>query len=134
MASLDLGKVEELFADLARHNVGITIEGGGEPTVHPDFVRIVSLAQRYKLDIGLISNGVKPLGESALAFKWIRVSIDASRPEEYVVEKGLQHFGTVLENVRTLGSMPERPFLLGIGYVLTKRNSGRLPGVHRPYG
>ena len=32
-ASQQLERLELLFMDLAKHNVGVTIEGGGEPTV-----------------------------------------------------------------------------------------------------
>ena len=127
-ASQNLARIDELFSEFSRHNVGITIEGGGEPTVYPHFADVVALAQRYKLDLGLITNGVKPLGELARAFKWIRISIDASHPEEYFLEKGVQRFEEVLRNIATLTQLPDRPYLLGIGYVMTNRNTGRFLG------
>lgn len=123
MASQDLSKLEALFADFAKHNVGVTIEGGGEPTVHRHFAEIVGLAQRYKLDIGLISNGVKPILELANAFKWIRISIDAASTSEYILEKGVQRFDKVMENLKNLAALPQRQFLLGVGYVMTNRNT-----------
>ena len=50
------------------------------------------MTERFGLDIGLITNGVRPLTEFADAFKWIRVSIDASTPDEYMIEKGVQRY------------------------------------------
>lgn len=126
MASLSLEALDALFADLAAHDVGITIEGGGEPTVHKRFPDIVASARKHGCDLGLITNGVRPLAEFADAFKWIRVSIDASNEEEYLLEKGVQKFERVMENVAALGAMPEREFMLGVGYVMTNRNSAGL--------
>jgi radical SAM protein with 4Fe4S-binding SPASM domain len=126
LASLPLATIESLFAEFAQHHVGVTIEGGGEPTVYKHFAEVVALAARHKLDIGLITNGIRPLASLANQFKWIRISMDASCAEEYVAEKGVQRYDKVRANIATLGALPDKRFLLGVGYVMTRRNTGRL--------
>jgi len=126
LASLPLAAVEALFREFAQHQVGVTIEGGGEPTVYKHFADVVALATRHKLDIGLITNGIRPLTALANEFKWIRISMDASSPAEYFAEKGVQRYDKVRANIAALGAVPDKRFLLGIGYVMTSRNTGRL--------
>lgn len=125
-ASLPLASIESLFREFAQHDVGVTIEGGGEPTVHKHFAEVVELADRYNLDVGLITNGVRSLVDVANAFKWIRISIDASSPAEYLAEKGVQRYAKVRDNIAALGAVEDKRFLLGLGYVMTRRNTGRL--------
>lgn len=126
LASLPLATVEALFLEFAQHGVGVTIEGGGEPTVYKHFAEVVALAARHRLDIGLITNGIRPLASFANEFKWIRISMDASSPAEYLAEKGVQRYARVLANIAALGAVADKRFLLGIGYVMTRRNTARL--------
>ena len=126
LATLPLATVEALFREFAPHKVGVTIEGGGEPTVYKPFPQVVELAHRHGLDIGLITNGIRPLAAFANGFKWVRVSVDATSPEEYFAEKGVQRYGKVMDNIAALGALPDKRFLLGIGFVMTRRNTSRL--------
>jgi radical SAM protein with 4Fe4S-binding SPASM domain len=125
-AELGLKELERLFADLSRQNVGITMEGGGEPTVHPRFAEVVEMARSFHLPLGLITNGIVRLGELARAFLWIRVSVDSASRDEFLLEKGADGFNRVLSNLKALAEMPGRPFLLGVGYVMTNRNVSSL--------
>lgn len=125
-AQLPVEVLDRLFADLAPHGVGVTLEGGGEPTVHPAFGEVVASARRHGLELGLITNGVRPLTEHAGAFQWVRVSVDAATAEEYLVEKGADCFEKVMQNLAALAQGP-REYLLGAGYVITNRNADQLP-------
>ena len=120
LATLPLTTVEALFREFAPHKVGVTIEGGGEPTVYKPFPQVVELAARHGLDVGLITNGIRPLAAFANAFKWIRVSVDATSRAEYLAEKGVDRYTRVLDNIAALGAQPDKRFLLGIGYVMTQ--------------
>ncbi|HPG30596.1 MAG TPA: radical SAM protein, partial [bacterium] len=63
---------------------GITIEGGGEPTLHPDFCEIVEYIVKSGMSVGMITNGTNlNYGNLIDKFEWIRVSLDASDREEY---------------------------------------------------
>ncbi len=123
--SLDL--LKNLFADLAEGGAkGITIEGGGEPTRAEFFAGALLAVREHGLAAGLITNGLDLFHEGQppdfyRKFEWIRVSLDAASPGQYLELKGLDGFDRVLDNLTRLAARaPET--LLGVGYVLTNRN------------
>ena len=122
---LDRSVLKTLFADLSQGGTrGITIEGGGEPTISPNFNWAVDEAQNYGLALGLISNGLdfKPDKEQQRAFEWIRISLDAASPAQYQYLKGADSYQRLLTNLRHLAENKEKTSTLGLGYVLTAHN------------
>ena len=115
--------------DIKNTNIGITIEGGGEPTVYSLFEDFVLEAAKREINLGLISNGVKSFNwELVKHFRWIRISVDASTPEEYSIEKGFDKFDEVLDNISQM-CKNKKDTLIGVGYVLTKRNCENIPNL-----
>lgn len=119
-------KKETVF-DLLRYfgqvGTGVTLEGGGEPTIHPQFHEVVKYGYECGVDMGLITNGTVDLSESLNKLKWVRVSLDSSNREEYIQEKGKDFYNRVFENLKKYqGTRNIRECFLGIGYVLTTRN------------
>lgn len=126
-ATLDVQVIEKLFREFWRHGTGVTIEGGGEPTTHPEFKRILDIGREMNLDMGLISNGVTDISDCVDRLKWIRVSLDSSTCEEYKREKGVDCFERVLENLEKMSKARDsRKTFIGVGYVLTTRNQSNL--------
>jgi MoaA/NifB/PqqE/SkfB family radical SAM enzyme len=125
---LNQGILSRLFSDLKSGGTrGITIEGGGEPTISPLFPKAVELAQRDGLKLGLITNGyslfTKTINSNLYeAFQWIRVSLDASNETQFEHLKGKSGFERTLKNMELLSKLKEPP-TLGVGYVLTEENS-----------
>ena len=124
---LDMALLEKLFEDLARGGtLGVTIEGGGEPTLSPLFPAAARAARARGLAVGLITNGLDLFGRGRSLsdyrdFEWIRVSLDAADPETYRRLKGRDGFGEVMAGLAGLAAL--KPALtLGAGYVLTNRN------------
>ncbi|MDE6947289.1 MAG: radical SAM protein [Anaeroplasmataceae bacterium] len=126
-ATLDLKVIEKLFCEFGNHGTGVTLEGGGEPTLHPCFRQVVETGKKFNIDMGLITNGIMDISEFVQAFRWIRVSLDSSTKEEYRREKGVDCFERVLENLEKISQTrkPKETFL-GVGYVLTTRNGANL--------
>lgn len=126
-ATLDLKVIEKLFCELGRSGTGVTLEGGGEPTLHPCFREVVEVGKKFHIDMGLISNGIIDISDYVKEFKWIRISLDSSTKAEYRREKGVDCFERVLENLGKMSSArdPEKTFI-GVGYVLTTRNKDHL--------
>lgn len=126
-ATLELHVIKKLFREFWQHGTGITLEGGGEPTLHPAFREIVETGEQMNLDLGLISNGTTDISDCADKLKWIRISLDSSTPEEYIREKGVDCFEQVLGNIKKMSHArdPQKTFI-GVGYVLTTRNQSEL--------
>tara|TARA_R100001244_G_scaffold129386_4_gene100829 strand:+ start:118 stop:1053 length:936 start_codon:yes stop_codon:yes gene_type:complete len=59
-----------------RGTKAVSIEGGGEPTVHPDFNLLVSSLAGLGLEVGLLTNGtrLKSIEPVMGLFTWVRVS------------------------------------------------------------
>lgn len=64
---------------------------------------------------------VLSIRELLKCFTFIRVSLDAATPEEYVTEKGKDCFKNVIENIRYIKENSES-VVLGVSYVLNNRN------------
>ena len=68
--------------------LSVILLGGGEPTLHKDFVEIVNYLKGKKLGIGVVTNGsrLEKVSEVVRLFEekdWIRISIDAAREETF---------------------------------------------------
>jgi MoaA/NifB/PqqE/SkfB family radical SAM enzyme len=118
--------LEKLFQDLRGGGTkGVTIEGGGEPTLAPFFPQAAQIAVSLGLQIGLITNGLDLFSENTppsfyRLFQWIRVSLDAATPSEYERLKGYAGFEKVLANLKILADL--KTPTVGVGYVLTNQN------------
>jgi len=124
---LSLELLGNLFADLAAGGArGVTIEGGGEPTLAPMFEAAALAAVSRGLAVGLITNGLELFPDHISPdiykkFEWIRVSLDAADRRQYLKMKGVDGFDQVLSNLGRLSETnPE--LTLGAGYVLTNQN------------
>ncbi|WP_320040099.1 radical SAM protein [uncultured Desulfobacter sp.] len=127
-ATIDTSVVMRLADDLRTHGTkGVVIEGGGEPTLHPDFNRIVRHLAGIGLSLGLITNGLLPLPPEIIScFEWIRVSLDACNEKEFRALKGSDGFGQVISNIQTMVSHCP---VVGVGYVLTNQNHDALENL-----
>lgn len=124
---LTLPILERLFNTLAQGGArGVTIEGGGEPTVSDLFEPAIKSALAHGLAVGLITNGLDLFSgrydpEIYQRLEWIRVSLDAADRRQYLKTKGVDGFDRVLANLGRLAELvPE--VTLGVGYVLTNQN------------
>lgn len=122
----------KLLAELASHGTGITLEGGGEPTLHPDFRKIVYTGRTYGASMGLITNGVVDISDVIKYFRWVRVSLDATTAEEYIKEKKVNRFDDVIKNLKNFSQMRDTACTqIGVGFVLTNRNHHMFPELIR---
>lgn len=124
---MDMSVLRKLFTDLAAGGTrGITIEGGGEPTLADFFEDAVLAARGEGLAVGLISNGLAMFsaGRNPAVYKnfeWIRLSLDAADPDQYLSLKGVDGFEQSLANLGRLAELAPDS-VLGVGYVLTRHN------------
>lgn len=129
-ATLEINLVKNLLREFGEHGTGVTLEGGGEPTLYPQFGEVTAIGERFGVDMGLISNGTVDISDCVEKLKWIRISLDSSTREEYIGEKGVDCFERILKNLEKISAArnPQKTFV-GVGYVLTTRNQGNLLGL-----
>ena len=102
----------------------ITWTGGGEPTLHPDYDRIIEYAGQ-RIDQGIYTNGAHISPERAGLMKrnmqWVYVSLDAADREAYKACKGVDAFAKVCSGVSFLANASGKA-TVGVGYLLTRDN------------
>jgi MoaA/NifB/PqqE/SkfB family radical SAM enzyme len=111
--SLSFEQVKRLTDELADvfKAKSVIISGGGEPLLHPDFIRILNYIKGRGLKIGLNSNGLSLNEDKAKAIldscTYFRVSLDAGTPEMYKKTHGLGRdaFDRVVGNIRMFSSL-----------------------------
>lgn len=134
-------KAIEILDDCRNLGVkAIQFTGGGEPTVHPEHLRLFEFAQILGMETSLVTNGVifRPGWQKVLPkMKWVRVSVDAGRAEEYSAVRRVkpEFYEKVLANITALAAEIKQQgtdCLLGVGYVITRENwSDMYEGVLR---
>lgn len=101
-------KLSEILTDCAEMGVkSIQISGGGEPTIYPQFKKLLERIIDLGLEFALITNGTRindnmiPLLSQA---QWIRFSLDAGTEKTYAELRKVpeNQFETVLANISKL--------------------------------
>jgi len=83
----------------------MTFSGGGEPTLHPEFSKIVNCCRQAGLELGLMTNGAysNDLNDViADNMTWVRVSLDTLDRVHYKQWKGIDRLDQVLSNISLL--------------------------------
>jgi MoaA/NifB/PqqE/SkfB family radical SAM enzyme len=90
MSSGDLVGVIDGLAELGVS--ALTLGGGGEPSLHPDFVAIVRHAASRGLEVGVLTNGAGLDGNAIDALvrsaSFVRISLDATEPATFARIRG----------------------------------------------
>ena len=124
-------KALEVIDDLVSMGVkSLELTGGGEPTVHPKHIQIITKAINSGLDLGLITNGVlmKPeLAEILTKASWCRFSIDAGNPETYSRIRCVpsKTYDKVMENIKILAearNSTNSSLVIGTSFIVTDEN------------
>jgi radical SAM protein with 4Fe4S-binding SPASM domain len=126
---MDADTLAWLFDDLAAGGTrGVTIEGGGEPTISELFTAAVDMARQRGLGVGLITNGVDyPYRDRLDALEWVRVSLDAATDQQFLKHKGRDAFEQVMANLADMARRSrDTGTVIGVGYVVTRHNQAGL--------
>jgi len=111
--TLDFYQVKELVDQMSNDFdlKSIIISGGGEPTLHKNFIEILYYIKSKGISIGLNSNGVAITEKKAVAIleccTYLRISLDAGTPEMYAITHGDNErtFNKVLSNMKVISSL-----------------------------
>lgn len=115
-----------MLEQLARAGVkSVTWTGGGEPTLHPHFDAIVTLAADLGLEQGIYTHGGHINSERAALlrrrFAWVYISLDAHDRESYREYKGVDRWDKVMDNIQHL-VYATGPATIGVGCLLHEHN------------
>jgi MoaA/NifB/PqqE/SkfB family radical SAM enzyme len=87
----------------------ITLTGGGEPTLNPDFAESIKYAGKHKIDTGIITNGINLHQSDIITIlsyaKWCRISLDAGDNTTYQHIRGVSKYEQVITNIKDLLSL-----------------------------
>jgi len=129
-------KCFEIIDDCVEMGVkAIQFTGGGEPTIHPNFVEIVQYAQDKGLDTALVTNGnmlhVNEVRQVCINMVWVRVSIDASSSVYYGEVRGVpeKSFYTMIGGLMKLcaeAKAENSSVVIGTGFVTTPENHDQI--------
>jgi len=106
----------------------IEITGGGEPTLWPAFDELVESLERYKREIGLVTNGsnlsekrIKLISKACL---WVRVSMDSATQKTHkaIHRTGNDDFKRRLNNIKKIAKQKRKDLTLGISFIITPEN------------
>ena len=90
----------------------ITWTGGGEPTVHKDFFKLLGMAWDLGLDNGLLTNGslLKKEYDRQLLKQlvFLRISMAGGNREAYKKVQGRDDFDLVIDNLRRIGKLKKK--------------------------
>jgi radical SAM protein with 4Fe4S-binding SPASM domain len=114
--------------------------GGGEPLLNKETTSAIVKAKKSGLEVGLITSALVPISEEDAIdlvnhCDFIRVSLDASSPEEYQYSHGLgkNALDLVINNIILLGrtkienQISDSRCSLGVGFLTNKET---LPGMY----
>lgn len=111
----------------------VILIGGGEPTLHPDFVRVVLLVKSLRLQCAIVSNGAhnERIGAAIYALEkgdWVRLSLDAGTDSTFQALHRPRKAVTLDHICRTAASLkrqqPEVQF--GFSFVVMWDGTGQM--------
>lgn len=119
-------KAKEILLDAKELGAkAVQFTGGGEPSVHPDWVGIIEYAGELGLERGLVTNGTK-LDQCPSDLDWVRISVDAGTAETYQSVRKSDRYDEVLNKVCDFTARAHQSCVVGIGFVVTPDNYGEI--------
>jgi len=128
---MPLDKALEIVEDCAEIGVqAIQFTGGGEPTIYPEFGKVVRRVLELGMKFSLVSNGVRitpALAELIVQGSWVRISLDAGWEETYVKTRRVHrsHWTKAQNAIMYLRDAQRRlgtGCSIGVGFVVTPDN------------
>ena len=92
----------------------VCLAGGGEPSLHPDFLNFIKECGKNKLDLGVVTNGFNIKEDTYKIIcencRFIGFSMDAGRDADYENTKGVKkdYFNVVINNIKGLANYKKK--------------------------
>ena len=133
-ATLDTKVVIRTLPELIKYGTkAITWTGGGEPTVHKDFFKLLDISYKLGLDNGMLTNGSllkKEHDEQLLKqLNFLRISMAGGNKKAYHKVQGRDDFDLVINNLTRIGELKKKvksETTLGVAFLANKENANSL--------
>lgn len=99
--------------------------GGGEPTLHSEFVKIVKYGRKLGFHQGLITNGSTLLrykNQIGQHLNYVRISLDASNAMLHKKIHKSDDFNTIIEGIKLLVQEQNPNLTIGLKFLVMKEN------------
>ncbi|MFA5026140.1 MAG: radical SAM protein [Candidatus Shapirobacteria bacterium] len=130
--SLSLETMNDVGNQMVDMGIFRTKLGGGEPTLHPDFMEIVSNLRQRLLGVSMSTNGLLVANNrylsQFLAEKGVRVSVSLDGGEE-VHNQIRKHPLAYKSAIRAIERLKEEGAVVAIGSTLSRQNLLELPKI-----
>lgn len=119
---LEIEDIKRTVEILQSHGLlSIILLGGGEPTIHKDFGKIVSFIKSRGLQLGIVTNGSRLLQIANIVDllgkeDWLRISIDAGSEETFVKSHRPKTDVTLYDILQKARDIKLRNPLITLGY------------------
>lgn len=117
----------------------ISLQGEGEPLMHPDFFEIVEITKKYQPNskISIVSNGslignyVDKIAQSAIDV--LHISIDTANPKLFKEVRKGGDLNKIVNNIKLLKKKCDESLKIGIASVILKSNLKELDKLFELY-
>jgi MoaA/NifB/PqqE/SkfB family radical SAM enzyme len=119
--SLEIDVLKERLVEAKKLGTrAISFTGGGEPTIHKNYLEIIKFCKETGFDVGTITKGsaITERNVDSLIdnLQWIRISLAGGDRESYKKVQGVDQFDLILKNIKLLAKRKtERKSNLNIG-------------------
>ena len=131
-SSIDTRLLEERITEIAELGVkSVMYAGEGEPLLHPDIIRILSVTRSSNIDAAITTNGTGldkiDIEELLASLSWLRISINAGNAAAYaqIHNCDTSDFDKVISNLRRTVSVRDKSGLkstVGVQFLLLPEN------------
>lgn len=122
---MQLDLAEQILDLLAAARIPSLTIIGGEPTCHPDFMRIISLCKGRIPSVGVVTNGIKFAEEGFLdkcisaGLTSVGLSLKGNSAQDFYATTGSEQFETVMQAIYNLSN---RRFPFSVSLVISRDN------------
>jgi radical SAM protein with 4Fe4S-binding SPASM domain len=128
----------EVIRQIDEMGIPVVALSGGEPTIHPDFLRMVEEGARRGIYMAVATNGIRFADEEfakrmiEAGLRYVEVSLDSTNPEEHDWFRGVKGaWELAVRGIRNVVKYGEGRASVGLAATVTKLNKDRIEDMVR---